>query len=119
LQQVGLALATSLSSWLNFVLLALTLHRRGFLTLDRRLKRSLAPLAAATVGMAFALKLALAVLDPWLRIPGLTGRVAALAVLIAVGLGAFAVLALLLGAVDRKALGGALGRLLRRNGASA
>ena len=118
LQQVGLALATSLSSWLNFVLLALTLHRRGFLTLDRRLKRSLAPLAAATAGMAFALKLALAVLDPWLRIPGLTGRVAALAVLIAVGLGAFTVLALLLGAVDRKALGGALGRLLRRNGAS-
>ncbi len=104
LQQVGLALATSLSSWLNFVLLALALRRRGFLVLDRRLKRSLLPLAVATIGMAFGLKIALIGLEPWLHVAGLTGRVTALAVLIAVGLAVFAVLALLLGAVDRAEL---------------
>ena len=115
LQQVGLALATSLSSWLNVVLLGLALRRRGQLELDRRLKRSLAPLAAASVGMALALKGALLALEPWLHVPDLAGRVAALGGLIAIGLGAFAALALLLGAVDR----GELRRMLRRHGASA
>ncbi|MBI3515923.1 MAG: murein biosynthesis integral membrane protein MurJ [Proteobacteria bacterium] len=110
LLQVGLALATSLSSWLNFVLLALALRRRGFLALDARFKRGLLPLAAATVGMAIALKLAQLGLAPWFEIPGLTGRVAALAALIAIGGAVFATLALLLGAVDRAELR----RVLRR-----
>jgi putative peptidoglycan lipid II flippase len=114
-QQIGLAFATSLSSWLNFILLALALRRRGFLALDRRLKRSLLPLAAATAGMAIALRLALVALEPWFRLPGLSGRVGALAALIAVGVGVFGLLALLLGAVDRDQLR----RVLRRNNASA
>jgi putative peptidoglycan lipid II flippase len=112
LQQVGLALATAASSWVNVVLLTLALRRRGLLSFDQRLKRSLLPLAAATVGMAAALRLGLLGLGPWLQIPGLTGRVAALAVLIALGLGVFVLLALALGAVDRTELR----RLLRRRG---
>jgi putative peptidoglycan lipid II flippase len=110
LAQVGLALATSLASWLNFVLLALALRRRGHLALDRRLKRSLLPLGAATLGMAIALKLAAVGLAPWFAVPGLTGRVAALAGLVALGAASFALLALVLGAVDRAELR----RVLRR-----
>jgi len=115
LQQVGLALATSVSSWLNLALLGLVLRRRGFLALDARLMRSLLPLVVASAGMAIALRVALIGLDPWLALPGLTGRVAALAVLIALGLAVFALLALGLGAVDRAALRG----VLRRRGSSA
>jgi putative peptidoglycan lipid II flippase len=113
LQQVGLAFATSVSSWLNLILLALALRRRGQLKVDARLKRSLLPLAGATLGMVLALRLGLIGLGPWLLLPGLTGRVAALAVLIALGLGVFGLLALALGAVDRQALNG----MLRRRGA--
>jgi len=111
MQQVGLALATSLSSWVNFVLLALALRRRGFLTLDRRLKRSLLPLVGATVGMAGALRLGMLGLEPWFQLPGL-GRIVALAALIALGLAVFALLAWLCGAVDRDGLR----RVLRRHG---
>ncbi len=110
LQQIGLALATSLASWVNFTLLALALRRRGFLALDRRLKRALLPLAAATLGMVVALKAALPVLAPWFAMPGLTGRIAALAVLIAAGGTVFALLALALGAVDRAELRRVLAR---------
>jgi putative peptidoglycan lipid II flippase len=112
LQQVGLALATSISSWVNFVLLALALRRRGFLTLDPRLKRSLLPLVGATAGMAVALRLGLLGLEPWLASPGTTGRIAALAVLIMLGLAVFGLLAWLSGAVDREGLR----RGLRRGG---
>ncbi|MEJ0069570.1 MAG: lipid II flippase MurJ [Pseudomonadota bacterium] len=112
LQQVGLALATSISSWVNFLLLALALHRRGFLALDPRLKRSLLPLLAASVGMAGALRLGLLGLAPWFLLPGPTGRIAALAALITLGLGVFGLLAWLCGAVDRDGLR----RVLRRRG---
>jgi putative peptidoglycan lipid II flippase len=107
LQQVGLALATALSAWVNFLLLVWTLRRRGHLGLDARLKRTLLPLAGATVGMAVALRLALPLLEPFLYGPALVARVAALTALIAG-------LALVSGAVDR----GQLRRLLRRGRSS-
>ena len=110
LQQIGLALATALSAWINFILLVWTLHRRGQLALDARLKRTLLPLAGATAGMAVVLRLALPVLEPWLHGPAPTLRVVALGGLIALGLAVFAGLALVSGAVDRAQLR----RLLRR-----
>lgn len=110
LQQVGLALATAASAWLNAVLLALALRRRGRLVLDRRLTRSLVPLGAASLGMVIALRLALIGLAPLFEAPALTLRMAALAILILVGLAVFFGLALGFGAVDRTLLR----RVLRR-----
>lgn len=101
LQQVGLALATAASAWLNAALLALALRRRGRLVLDRRLTRSLAPLGAASIGMVIALRLALIGLAPLFEAPALALRVAALTILILVGLAVFFGLALGFGAVDR------------------
>ena len=55
LGHVGIALATSLSGWLNAALLARGLHRRGFFTADARLRRRLPRMLAATAAMAAAL----------------------------------------------------------------
>ncbi len=60
LRHVGLAVSTALSCWLNAALLYRTLHRRGLLALDGRLKRSAARLALATLAMSAVLVL----LDP-------------------------------------------------------
>ena len=55
LGHVGIALATSLSGWLNAALLARGLHRRGYFTADRRLRRRLPRMALATAAMGLAL----------------------------------------------------------------
>ena len=51
LLHVGVALATSISSWINALLLAIVLSRRGQLSLDRRLRRALPRIVAATAVM--------------------------------------------------------------------
>jgi len=53
--QVGLALATSIGAWVNFALVVWYAKRAKLLTLDDRLKRSVAKLAAAGVLLALAL----------------------------------------------------------------
>jgi putative peptidoglycan lipid II flippase len=55
LQQVGIALATSLSAWINVTLLATTLARRGLFVPDAQLKKRLPRIMAACAGMAVAL----------------------------------------------------------------
>ncbi|MGE0746981.1 MAG: murein biosynthesis integral membrane protein MurJ [Rhodospirillales bacterium] len=111
LAHVGIALATALSSWLSVVMLAVTLRRRGHFAVDPRL-RSRAPRSAlAAAGMAAVL---------WLGMWSLAGPLAgsplerglALAALIAAGLVAYALLALVLGAAGRDDLK----RLARRGG---
>ena len=52
LAHVGLALSTAVSAWVNAGLLYLTLHRRGHLSLDARLRRTTAKLAFATLAMS-------------------------------------------------------------------
>jgi putative peptidoglycan lipid II flippase len=54
-EHVGLAMATSLASWINAGWLAVGLNRRGFLTADRRLLRAVPRLAAASLAMSAAL----------------------------------------------------------------
>jgi len=106
LGHVGIALATTLSAWLNAVLLARALFRRGFLSLDARLKARLPRIALASLIMGAALWALLRGLLPWFD-AGQEWRVAGLAVLVGAGLGIYAVLALILGALrpaDLKAL---------------
>jgi putative peptidoglycan lipid II flippase len=113
LAQVGIALSSSLSGWLNAVMLAIVLHRRGHWTADSRLYSRTWRIAVAAVGMAVALWLGLSVLKAPLAHPTLVG-VAALAAIIALGGGVYGVLGMALGVVRF----GELKTALRRPGRS-
>jgi putative peptidoglycan lipid II flippase len=109
LAHVGIALASTLSSWLNAGLLAAGLVRRGHLRLDARLRHRLPRMAAAAVAMSAALWLVSGALTPWLQ-AGLPVEVAALAALVVFGLCCFGLLAHLFGAARLGELRAALSR---------
>ncbi|MGF1639980.1 MAG: murein biosynthesis integral membrane protein MurJ [Rhodospirillales bacterium] len=94
---VGIAVATSVSSWLNAGLLALILYRRGFLRIDARLAGRLPRMLLASAVMAAVLVLLQVGLADWLA-AGLARRAAALAVLVGIGAATFAAAAQLTGA---------------------
>jgi putative peptidoglycan lipid II flippase len=100
-RHVGIALATSLTSWLNAGLLAWLLKRRGHFAVDRRLKARLPRTALASLGMALALAFGLYALAGPLS-GGFAARASALAGLVVGGLASFFLLAHALGAVDAK-----------------
>jgi len=97
LGHVGIALATSLSGWLNAGALAWLLGRRGYLAPDDRLRRRLPRTLLASALLAGALYLAQGALAP-LFAASAGAAVLALALLVGGGLALFAVLAHLLGA---------------------
>ena len=99
LQHVGLALATSAASWLNAVLLAYVLRRRGQFRIDARLRSRLPRIVLATVAMTAVLLAGLELLQAMLA-GTVLDRVLALVLLIAAGKLVFAVSALALGAAD-------------------
>jgi putative peptidoglycan lipid II flippase len=110
LAQLGVALALTLAGWVNALVLFTLLHRRGHFSLDAQVRRALPRILVAAVGMG-ALLLAL---EHALAVPlaeRFVVRVAALAAIVGAGLASFAALALLLGAVDWRAL---LRRMRRR-----
>jgi len=94
---VGIAMATAISSWLNAALMAWVLYRRGHLAFDARLKARAwkTVLSAAVMGavLVLALPLLMALLagaEPQ--------RAIGLGILVAAGLGTFAVMAQVTGA---------------------
>jgi len=91
LAQVGIALATALSSWLNALLLAWLLHRDGLFRPDARLRRRTVRIGLATLVMIAVLLGGLALLAP-------LAAALALALLVALGAGAFFLAAQLLDA---------------------
>jgi len=97
---VGIAFATAASAWLNTAALTVILHRRGFFVPDAGLRSRTPRMVLASAVMALALWLALAPLAPWLAGDSVR-RIAALAILVALGLAVFGAAALLLGAADR------------------
>jgi putative peptidoglycan lipid II flippase len=109
LKHVGIALAQAVSSWINAVLLAIYLRRRGFLVFDDRLKQRAGRTALAAAGMAAVLFAAATGLAPMLD-GGAAARAAALALLVAGGLAAFGVLALAFKAAVPADVKSALGR---------
>jgi putative peptidoglycan lipid II flippase len=113
LGHVGIALATALAAWLNTVLLAVALSRRGHLTLDARLKGRLPRVALASLVMGVALWAAARGLGPWFE-AGLWPRIAGLAILVVGGLALYAGLAYGLRAVERAELAALLTRRRRR-----
>ena len=109
LGHVGIALASTLSSWLNAGLLAFVLARRGHLRGDARLYRRVPRVAAAAVAMAVGVWLVAARLEPWFA-GGEATRAAALVLVVGLGLALFALAARLSGAVGRGDFEGLLAR---------
>ncbi len=94
-EQVGIALSTVISSWLNATLLATLLYRRGHLALDARLLGRAPKIVLSAALMAAALWFLADWLAPWLA--GATAaRVGALAGLVLAGLAVYAAACLLL-----------------------
>jgi putative peptidoglycan lipid II flippase len=96
LAYLGMALATAISAWVNVILLVLIAERRGWFMIDKRNERRLVRMILAAAGMWAVLQGARYLLGPWLAEPGI--RLLALAVLIGVGVAAYAALAFLFGA---------------------
>ena len=104
LGHVGIALATSVAVWMQSGFLAVSLARRGAFAPDRRLYARAGAIAAASALMAGALWLARLALGDTPDAGGLE-RIVGLGVLVAAGLGCFAVAALATGAVRWRELG--------------
>jgi putative peptidoglycan lipid II flippase len=98
LHEVGIAIASSLSGWLNALLLGFVLMRRGHLVADHRLLTRGGRIVLATIGMSLALWLLLILLHQPLARAHLLGAVALAAICAAGGL-AYAALGALLGVV--------------------
>jgi putative peptidoglycan lipid II flippase len=97
LKHIGPALATSVASTFNVVVLGIALHRRGHLVTDANLRRRLPRMGLAAAAMAATL---------WFAEPPLFhfGRWFGLISLVTVGVGVYGVAALLLGAFDARSL---------------
>jgi putative peptidoglycan lipid II flippase len=110
LAHVGIALATTVAGWLNvLVLLALLIRRRHF-GFDRRARRNLPRVGAATLAMGVVLAAMRVALAPMFAGHTML-QAGALAVLVGAGLATFAALALVLGIADWRDL---MGRLRRQ-----
>jgi putative peptidoglycan lipid II flippase len=99
LAQVGIALASSLSGWVNALLLAAVLLKRRHWVADARLTSRTWRVALATAGMTAALAGLVALLGPALAHPDLTGVVALLG-LCALGGAVYGALGAALGVVQ-------------------
>ncbi len=108
----GMAVATAASAWFNVVALVWLVERRGWFMIDRRVETRLPRMGLACAIMALALVGAQYLLEPYFAEAGL--RVAALVLLIAVGIAVYAAAAFLLGAAKWDELRGWLRRT--RNG---
>ncbi len=104
LQHVGIALATTLSGWVNAVLLWAALKRRGHWQWNAELRRRLPRILLASLLMGVALHFAQEGLASWLSHDALWVRVAALAALVGGGLLAYGVAVLLTGAARLREL---------------
>ena len=86
LSQVGIAVATSLSAWVNAGLLGITLQRRGNFTADERLKANVIRIIVSSLVMGAALIVAmLAAAELFVPGIGLIARMATLAALVVTG----------------------------------
>ncbi len=98
LAQVGIALATSLSGWLNAAMLAVVLRRRDHWIADHRLMSRSWRMLAATIGMGAAIWGARMALEPVLAHANVRGVAALLGVCV-LGTVVYAALGALLGVV--------------------
>ena len=96
LAQVGLALATSIGAWINFILVLWLAARAGFVAGDRELKSSLGKLAVAGIAMTLLLLVALPIVTSLLSSMSRFRNESELVVLTLIGGGFYGVLVLIL-----------------------
>jgi putative peptidoglycan lipid II flippase len=89
---VGMAMATTIASWLNVTLMTTTLCKRKWLTPNRELYIQIALIIAISVAMAAAALAATSLFDHWLH-AGEIVRFSALCAVVVIGMGAYALLA--------------------------
>lgn len=99
LAQIGIALATAASAWINVGLLAWTLRRRGTFRLDARLRSKAPRIVAASAVMALAVGAGGWWAQPEMIDASQAMRAALLTALVSGGIGIFALLAHLTGAM--------------------
>ncbi|MHA1553830.1 MAG: murein biosynthesis integral membrane protein MurJ [Alphaproteobacteria bacterium] len=100
LAHVGIAIATAVAGWLNALLLAVALVRRGHFTVDGVLLRRLPLLALAAVIMGTGVAVCLLPAAGFLADPSTLVRAATLAVLVLIGLALFSLSVHVSGAID-------------------
>lgn len=108
LKHVGMALSTAIAAWINVAILSWILKKRGYFTVDRRLKSRGPRILAASLIMAVALWGSGRLMAPLLDTHGL--RIVGLGLLVAVGLVAYGLAVLATGATHL----GELKAMLRR-----
>jgi len=106
---VGVAIATAFSAWVNVALLYWSLHRRGHLQLDARLKAKVVRIVLAGAAMGAALWFTNPIADSYMA-GGLWQRVIALTVLCGSGAAVYGAASLLFGAYRLQELRAALRR---------
>jgi len=117
LGHVGIAIATTLSGWMNAFLLWFTLQKRGHYALDAGARRVVPRLFVASLLMGAALWYALPLMEPWFdRAQPYGVQLGMLAALVFGGMIIYFLAAMLLGAFRLKPL---LRRLTRRRNNSA
>lgn len=84
LGHVGVAIATAISAWVNMILLYVTLHRRGHLSLDARFRAKALRILAAGAAMGAVLLVLNPLADPHMA-AGTLERIVALALLCGTG----------------------------------
>ena len=99
LAHVGIALATSISAWINVCLLVFFLYLRGQFKIDKRLRQKGLRIIFASLGMAFSLWAALSYFHTF-QIVGQGSRACMLAMLVFGGLGVYLFLVILFRAVE-------------------
>lgn len=104
LQHVGIAVATSAAGWLNAVMLAIVLWRRGYFVADEGLKRRLPLILLAAVLMGVGLFAGIGLLKDWLEDPSTLVRTLTLLVVVIAGILLFALVVQLTGAADFRKL---------------
>ncbi len=104
LEHVGIAIATSVAGWVNAILLAAVLWRRGEFTPDPGLWRRVALLVLAAGLMGAVLYVGLGWLDRWLGDPAVLTRSVGLLLVVVAGMLLFGLFAVLTGAVDLRKL---------------
>ena len=97
---VGIAVATSLAGWVNAMLLAVTLTRRGHFKFDAAFKRRLMPMLISCAAMGMALwGMTVWLMDWFAPVNGVATQLAALSILVVSGILVYAVMAHVTGAL--------------------